>query len=306
MRLFKKTNINFLAIRTKMYFVSAAVILVGMTSVVIKGIDFGIDFRGGTELVLSFQQAPEIGQIREALGKIGLARSEIKYFGTEGDVLIRTSEQAEGTVIGDRIKQAIREAFPDRQFEVLKEDKIGPKIGKELRRDALYAVLFSLIVILIYIGFRFQFIYGVGAVVALFHDVLVTFGILSLLDGVFPTLNLEITQEVVAAFLTLVGVSVNDTVVVFDRIRENLKIYRSLPLLDVMNKSLNDTLSRTIITSGTIFVVLLTLLLLGGEVTRGFAFTLTVGIVTGTYSSIYIASAVVLDWNLKRKKATQS
>jgi preprotein translocase subunit SecF len=305
MRLFKKTNIDFLGIRRKMYFVSAGVIAVGMMSLVVKGIDFGIDFRGGTELVLGFQQAPEIGQIREALGKVGLARSEIKYFGTEGDVLIRTSEQAEGTIIGERIKEAIRVAFPDRQFEVLKEDKIGPKIGAELRRDALYAIIFSLIVILIYIGFRFKFVYGVGAVLALFHDVLVTFGILSLLDGVFPTLNLEITQEVVAAFLTLVGVSVNDTVVVFDRIRENLKVFRSLSLPEVVNKSLNDTLSRTIITSGTIFIVLMTLLLVGGEVTRGFAFTLTVGIITGTYSSIYIASAVVVDWTLKSKRATQ-
>jgi preprotein translocase subunit SecF len=273
-----------------------------MISVFIKGIDWGIDFRGGTELVLAFQDNVAIGDIRTALDKVGLGQSEIKSFGVERDVLIRTTQQAEGTVVGDRIKKAVQDAMPEKKFEVLKEDKIGPKIGAELRRDALYAVIASLIAIMIYIGIRFKFIYGVGAVVALFHDVLVTLGVLSLLNGVIPGLNLEITQEVVAAFLTLIGVSVNDTVVIFDRIRENLKIYRSLSLFEVMNKSLNDTLSRTMITSGTIFIVLVVLLLAGGEVTRGFAFTLTFGIVTGTYSSIYIASAIVLDWTIRKQK----
>lgn len=303
MHLFKKTNISFLSVRRRMYLVSSVIILLGLVSLVVKGIDYGVDFRGGTELVLGFQQKLEISQIRTALGSVGLAQSEIKTFGSDENLLIRTTEQEEGTGIGDRIKQAIQQSFPNAKFEVLKEDKIGPKIGKELRRDALYAVIASLIVILGYIAVRFKFIYGVGAVLALLHDVLVTLGILSILDGVLPGLNLEITQEVVAALLTLVGLSVNDTVVVFDRIRENFKIYRSLSMLDVMNKSLNDTLSRTIITSGTVFIVLVTLLLVGGEVTRGFAFTLTIGIVTGTYSSIYIASAIVLDWNERKKKS---
>jgi preprotein translocase SecF subunit len=302
MRFFKKTNINFLGPRFRWYLISSTLILLGMISVFIKGIDWGVDFRGGTELVLAFQDNVAIGDIRTALDKVGLGQSEIKSFGVERDVLIRTTQQAEGTVVGDRIKKAVQDAMPEKKFEVLKEDKIGPKIGAELRRDALYAVIASLIAIMIYIGIRFKFIYGVGAVVALFHDVLVTLGVLSLLNGVIPGLNLEITQEVVAAFLTLIGVSVNDTVVIFDRIRENLKIYRSLSLFEVMNKSLNDTLSRTMITSGTIFIVLVVLLLAGGEVTRGFAFTLTFGIVTGTYSSIYIASAIVLDWTIRKQK----
>ncbi len=304
MRLFKKTNIDFLKNRHTMYLLSSIVILAGIVSLVVKGIDYGIDFRGGTEIVLQFDQKVEIGQIRAALGTVGLGGSEIKTFGEDVNILIRTTEQGEGTVIGDKIKAAVQRALPQASFTVLKEDKIGPKIGKELRRDALYAIIASLVVILGYIALRFKFIYGVGAVVALFHDVLVTLGIMSILDGVFPQLNLEISQEVVAAFLTIVGVSVNDTVVVFDRIRENLKIFRTLPLSEVINRSLNDTLSRTIITSGTIFIVLLTLLLVGGEVTRAFAFTLTVGIITGTYSSIYIASAIVLDWNLRQKKVT--
>lgn len=285
-----------------MYFMSTAIILAGLISLFLKGIDYGIDFRGGTEIVLAFQNKIEISGIRGALEKVGLGQSEIKSYGAEQNVLIRTTQQEGGFVIGDKIKQAMQQSFPDTKFEVLKEDKIGPKIGKELRQDAFYAIIASLVAILAYVAIRFKFIYGVGAVVALFHDVLVTLGLLSILDGVFPALNLEITQEIIAALLTLVGLSVNDTVVIFDRMRENQKIYRSLALGDMMNKSLNETLSRTIITSGTIFIVLVTLLLLGGEVNRGFAFALTVGIITGTYSSIYIASAIVLDWDARKKQ----
>ena len=302
MRFFKKTNIDFLKLRKVMYLSSSAVIFAGLISLAIKGIDLGIDFRGGTELVLSFAVKPEVSQVRAALGAVGLGQSEIKFFGGESDLLIRTTEQGEGTVVGDKIKQAISQAFPDKKFVVLKEDKIGPKIGEELRRDALYAVSASFLVILLYVAVRFKFIYGVGAVVALVHDVLVALGVLSLLNGVIPVLNLEITQEVIAAFLTLVGISVNDTVVVFDRIRENLKIYRSLSLAEVINKSLNDTLSRTIITQGTVLLALTTLLFAGGEVTRGFAFTLTVGTIAGTYSTIYVASSIVLDWTMRKKK----
>ena len=303
MRFFKKTNIDFLKSRRSMYLLSLCVILAGMVSLAVKGIDYGIDFRGGTEIVLQFEQPIEIGTLRNALGTVGMSQSEIKTFGAEENILIRTTEQGEGMIVGDKIKNAIQTALTDTKFIVLKEYKIGPKIGEELRRDALYAVVASLVVILGYIAIRFKFIYGVGAVAALFHDVLVTLSVMSLLDGVFPKLNLEITQEVVAAFLTLVGVSVNDTVVVFDRIRENLKIYKTMSLGEVINRSLNDTLNRTIITNGTIFAVLFILLLGGGEVTRAFSFALTVGTIAGTYSSIYIASAIVLDWNLRQKKA---
>jgi preprotein translocase subunit SecF len=169
----------------------------------------------------------------------------------------------------------------------------------------LLAVIWSFVAIMIYIAIRFKFAYGFGAVVAMVHDILTTFGFLSILNGLVPGLNLDISQEVIAAFLTLVGVSVNDTVIIFDRIRENEKIYRSMPLQDVMNKSINDTLSRTIITVSTILIVLFILLLFGGEVNRAFAFTMLFGLTTGTYSSIYVASAFVLDWTRyrNRKKA---
>lgn len=287
-----------------MYVVSAVIISSGIISLIFKGVNYGIDFRGGTELVLAFDQKPEIGQLRNALDKVGLGNSEIKSLGDEKNVLIRTAIQGEGTVIGNKIKAAIQEAYPNSKFEVLKGYKISAKIGEELRRDAIYAVIVSLLAILLYIAVRFKFVFGLGAVAALFHDTLLTIGIISIADGLIPGLNLEITQEIVAAFLTLLGVSNNDTIVVFDRIRENLKLYRSMSLYEVMNKSLNETLSRTIITSGTIFVVLLVLLFVGGEVTRGFAFTMTIGILTGTYSSIYIASAFVLEWSERKKNET--
>lgn len=302
MRLFGKTNINFMRVRRTWYLVSALVILAGMASLAVKGIDYGIDFLGGTELIVQFAQPVEIGDVRSAMDRIGFGRAEIKTFGSDQDILVRTAEQAEGTVIADKIRGALTEHFPSNPYVVLKEDKIGPKIGAELRRNALYAVVASLIAIWLYIGFRFKFVFGVGAVAALFHDVLVTLGLISIFDGV---LNLEISQNMIAAFLTLVGLSVNDTVVIFDRIRENQKIFRSMALPDLINKSLNETLSRTIITSGTILVVLLVLLIFGGEVTRGFAFALTIGIITGTYSSIYMASSVVLEWSERSRKKAQ-
>jgi len=298
MRFFGKTNIDFMGQRKIWYTVSASVILLGMVSLAIKGFDYGIDFLGGTELIVRFQEPVTIGDLRAAMDKIGFGKAEIKSFGSQRDILIQTVEQGEGSTIAERIRGGLTERFPQNQFSVLREDKIGPKVGTELRRNAVYAVMASLIAIGIYVGFRFKFIYGVGAVVALFHDVLVTLGLVSICDGM---LNLELNQSMVAAFLTLVGLSMNDTVVIFDRIRENQKIFRNMPLQELMNKSLNETLSRTIITSGTVFVVLIVLLMFGGEVNRGFAFALTIGITTGTYSSIYIASAMALEWSLRGK-----
>jgi preprotein translocase SecF subunit len=302
MRFFGKTNIDFMGKRNLWYTVSLSVIVIGMLSVAFKGLDYGIDFLGGTEIVTKFERPVAIGDVRTVMNKIGYDRAEIKTFGSPRDIMVRTAEQGEGTTVGDRIRDGLKTAFPDNPFTVQKEDKIGPKIGAEIRRDAVYAVVASLFAIWIYVWLRFKFIYGVGAVVALFHDVLVTLGLVSLCNGI---LKLEIDQNMIAAFLTLVGLSVNDTVVIFDRIRENQKIFRNMPLMELMNKSLNETLSRTIITSGTIFIVLVVLVIFGGEVNRGFAFALTVGIVTGTYSSIYIASAVALEWVLRGKAAAK-
>ena len=185
----------------------------------------------------------------------------------------------------------------------MRTDKVGPKIGKELRVSAIYATVFSLIAILIYLAFRFEFVYALGAVIALFHDVLVTVGMVAVFEMLFPSLNLELSQSMVAAFLTLIGFSTNDTVIVFDRIRENIKLYKNEDILTVMNRSVNTTLSRTIITSGTVFLTVLMLFVFGGEVNRSFAFTFLIGIVTGTYSSVYIASAFVVDIKYYQKKS---
>lgn len=302
MRLFGKTNIDFMAKRKMWYTISASVIAIGLLSAVLKGLHYGIDFLGGTELVVEFERSVAIGEVRNAMERTGFSRAEIKTFGADNLILIRTTEQAEGAGVADRIKTGLSSYFPKIGHQVVKEDKIGPKIGAELRRDAVYAVMASLVVILGYIGLRFKFVYGVGAVAALFHDALVTLGIISILDGMSPYLSFEIDQNMIAAFLTLVGISVNDTVVIFDRIRENLKIYRSMTLFEVINRSINDTLSRTIITQGTVCLVLAILFFFGGEVNRGFAFAMLFGTIAGTYSSIYIASAIVIDWTSRVKK----
>jgi preprotein translocase SecF subunit len=376
MRLFENINIDFLGKRKTFYIISLVLITLGLIIVFVKGLEYGIDFKGGTEIIVSFNKPVELADVRSAASQIGIGNVEVKTYGTTSEnVLIRTplqeisQEQFDRIVVNikkaieevipetlysvkektinsivfsfsspdtaklitdqllskgfqaglysqeetnkdvivrvgvsDLIREGLKEKFTNYSFEVIKEDKVGPKIGKELRRDAVIAVFLSLVVILIYLGFRFKFVFGVGAVLALFHDVLFTLGFVSFFNGLIPGLNLEITQSIIAAFLTLVGFSVNDTVVVFDRIRENLKIHKTMDLKDLFNMSINRTLSRTILTSGTVFLVVLALLLFGGEVNRGFAFTFMIGIITGTYSSIYIASAIVYDWTMKRKK----
>ncbi|HPO56531.1 MAG: protein translocase subunit SecF [Ignavibacteriaceae bacterium] len=369
MRIFENLNIDWLGKRRFFYILSAVVFLAGLLSVIFKGIGFGIDFKGGSEIVFQFEKTVEISQVRDEISKLGLGNVEIKTFGGETGILVRTELQeipaniyprvkneiektiyaklpglpmklADSTVgsvtysfenadtastvadllfsagfqagresseetnsnvmvrigIADWIKINLKDKHVDNPFSVLREDRVGPKVGKELQTDALLAVLLSLVVILIYLGFRFKFIFGLGAVIALFHDVLITFGLFSLLYGVIPGLNLDIDLTIVAAFLTLVGYSINDTVIVFDRVRENLKIHKNADLQDQMNKSINRTMSRTILTGGTTLLTVLVLLLFGGEVLRAFAFTLFFGIIIGTYSSIFVASALVLDY----------
>jgi preprotein translocase subunit SecF len=190
------------------------------------------------------------------------------------------------------VEGAITKTLSDDSYEIRKVDTVGPKIGEELRKAAVLAVLIALLLILIYIGWRFEFVFAVGAIIALFHDVMITFGI-------FSILNFEISLKEIAAFLTIVGYSLNDTIVVYDRIRENLKVMRSESLATIINTSINQSLSRTIITSMTTFFVVFVLFLFGGEVIHGFAFAMCVGIIVGTYSSIFVASALVLDWQTR-------
>ncbi|MGE5316203.1 MAG: protein translocase subunit SecF [Acidobacteriota bacterium] len=302
MRLFKQTNIDFMGKRNIWYMISLITLLIGIAGFFIRGMQFGIDFLGGTEVLLRFDQPVQINEVRSAMDKAGFAGSEIKSFGNPRDILIRVAEQTEGTKVAEQIRANLSSTFSGNSFQVLSETKIGPKVGAELRRNAFYAVGATLLIIMVYIGFRFQFIYGVAGVIALLHDVLLTVGIVVLLNGMSPHLNLEITQNIMAAVLTLIGFSINDTVIVFDRIRENLKIHKTESLFSIMNKSINETLSRTVITSGTVILVLVVLIIFGGEVNRGFAFTFFIGTISGTYSSIYVASAIVLDFNNYKQK----
>lgn len=306
MQFFHNLHIDFLGKRRTFYIVSALLIVVGLGVFFTKGITLGIDFAGGTEVLVRFQNDVQIDQVRSAMDKSGIVGAEIKTLGNERDILIRTSEQGEGTAVSDKIKETLTSNISGNAYEVLKIDKVGPKIGKELRVSAIYATIFSLIAILVYLAFRFEFVYALGAVAGLFHDVLITLGMIAIFHVIFPNLNLELNQGMVAAFLTLIGFSVNDTVIVFDRIRENIKLYKSEDILHVMNRSINTTLSRTVITSGTVFLTVFILLLFGGEVNRTFAFTFTVGVITGTYSSIYIASAFVVEAKNRQRKSKSS
>lgn len=303
MRFFPRTNVDFVGKRHVWYTVSASLILIGLITMAIRGLNYGIDFVGGEELTLQFTPAISVGEVRSSMNKIGEGDAQIKTFGSANQLLIRVKASKSKVNTSQEIMSQLQKSYPGTKITLLQDNKIGPQIGQELRRDAVVAIFYSLIAILIYVSLRFQFIYAIGAVVALFHDVLITLGAVAIFGWLVPWLNLQIDQTMVAAFLTLVGYSMNDTVVIFDRIRENLKIYKGENLIRVMNRSINDTLSRTIITSGTAFGVLLVLLIFGGEVTRGFAFAMLVGVITGTYSSIYVASAIVVDYTIYIKKA---
>lgn len=378
MRIFENIHIDWMGKRKLFYIVSTILFLLGLINIVIRGLEFGIDFKGGSEIVLQFDKPIDIGKIRTEVDKLGLGTVELKTYGGENTVLIRTelqsipnelyprvvqsiqseidkaipgvqrsiTDSAQNSItftlpnpdttnilvdklfgagfqtskvseeptntqmivsvgISDWIKENLQAKFQDNPFKVLKEDQVGPKVGSELKRDAVLAVLLSLVAILIYLAFRFKFIFALGAVLALFHDVLITLGLYAIFYGVIPGLNLEIDLSIVAAFLTLVGYSINDTVIVFDRVRENLKIHKTTPLFDVLNMSINRTMSRTILTGGTTLLAVLVIFIFGGEVLRAFAFTLAFGIIIGTYSSIFVASALVLEYVNRTKKKVE-
>jgi len=299
MRLFQNTNIDFLGKRKKFYVVSLAIIVIGMAILFTKGIPLGIDFQGGTEIQVKFNNDVEVGDLRNIMDESGFSGMEIKSLGNAKEVLLRTPLQEEGTTVSDKIVAAIKAKMAGNDFSVQRIDKVGPKIGAELRKNAMYAVILSLIGIFLYLAFRFQFIYALGAIIALTHDVLITLAVVAIFDFLIPGLRLEFNQQMLAAFLTLVGFSVNDTVIIFDRIRENVKLHKNEDIEHVMNRSVNATLSRTIITGGTVFLTILVLFIFGGEVNRAFSFVFGVGIITGTYSSVFVASAIVVDYKRK-------
>jgi preprotein translocase subunit SecF len=301
MQIFTNTNFDFLGKSKPAILHSVVLILIGIGSLIIhKGPSYGIDFLGGTSIALKFEKNISIGEVRSALSKVGLGEAEIKSFGAANEILIRVQEREPGTEIAQVIQTEVSKAFPDNPYAVLTVEKVGPKIGAELRTAAIWAIFISLALILIYISWRFDLKFAVGAIVALFHDVLIPL-------GVFSLLRLDISLAIIAAFLTIVGFSLNDTIVIFDRVRENLKIFRKETYPNIINISLNQTLSRTILTSGTVFIVVVVLYFFGGEVIHDFAFAMIVGVISGTYSTVFIASPIVVEWErrseLKRNRA---
>lgn len=308
MHFFKQTNIDFIGKRRLWYWVSIIVTVAGILFAMLRGVEYGIDFAGGTEVQLKFEKNVPIEDVRFSLDKAGFRGAEVKHYGAdESGILVRVPEGTEGSATGgtkatQAIIDAIASGIQGNKAELLQEQHIGPKIGAELQQKALLAVFFTCIAILIYLAFRFKFVYGVGAIVAIIHDVLVAFAFAVIFNGVAPWLNLEMNSTLLAAFLTIVGFSVNDTVIIFDRIREDTKKYKGNDLKTIMNRAINETLPRTIITSGTVFLTLVVLFVWGGEVLRGFAFTMMVGVVTGTYSSIFVASAISYDWIHRKAK----
>ncbi|MCH7851444.1 MAG: protein translocase subunit SecF [Candidatus Marinimicrobia bacterium] len=282
MRLLAHTNIDFLGKRKIAGIISFSMILMGLVSLVLKGGPLlGIDFTGGTLAQLQFAVPTNVAEIRLVLLEKGFSRPTIQRFGSDNEMLIRMP--AEETVqFSDRLKSALT----DYEFTIRRLETVGPKIGEELKGKALWSVFYALLGILLYITIRFDRYYALGAVAALAHDVLITLGIFSLL-------NLEIDLAILAAFLTIVGYSLNDTIVVFDRIRENAKTQRRAEFYATVNRSVNQTLGRTVITSLTTLMVVTTLFLIGGEVIKYFAFAMIVGVIVGTYSSIYVASPLM-------------
>ena len=301
MRIVKDTNIDFMSKSSLALASSAILLILGLISMVVNGgPKLSIDFKGGTLVAVNFTEPVDINNIRSAMGNISIngqdfdfSKEEIKHFGDNSNVAIRIpSLDNEPTEFSSHIIEHLASIYPalvpesESEF-ILTTEKVGPKVGSELSSDAFFAILSALGLILIYISIRFEFKFAIGAIAALTHDVLITLGVFSLLDY-------EISLAVIAAFLTIVGYSLNDTIVIFDRVRENMKSLKGSDFTSVINKSVNESLSRTIVTSVTTFAVVLILFLFGGEVIHNFSFAMIIGVFVGTYSSIFIASPAVI------------
>ena len=285
MRFFRNANYDFLSVRRRAYVVSAVLLLAGIGSLVLHGGPrYGVDFTGGTLLQVEFFEPTSVSDLRGVLASAGMENAQIQQLGDSNEFMIRTQD-FEGIV--DSVTGLLGETYGADGF-TMSADAVGPKVGSELQRKAAIAILMSFALTLVYLAFRFEWRFGVAAIVATFHDIMLTFGFISLF-------NIEITLATVAAILTILGYSLNDTIVVFDRIRENLKKRRKDGYKDIVNSSINETLPRTVLTSGTTLATLLALFILGGTVVRPFALVLILGIVIGTYSSIFVASPVLLE-----------
>ena len=296
------TRYDFMGKKWFTIWVSAIAILLSIGSIFYHGgLRYGVDFAGGVLLQVKFSKAVDASDVRKALEAIGSKDASVQNFGGENEFLIRLEKGPEDFEKASQATQtSLRERFKDQQLEIRRAEVVGPKVGRDLKEKAIWAIVLAFIGILIYVAFRFrQISYGLGGIVALVHDILITFGAISIT-------GLEFSLPLLAVILTIIGFSINDTIVIFDRVRENIKKMRKESLETVFNTSINETLGRTVLTSGTVMMVVLILFFFGGPVIHDFTTAMIVGLVSGTYSTVYIASPVVLLWHnhvtLKRKR----
>ena len=303
-----ETSLDFIGKRFFAYGLSAVIILASVLLIATKGLNFGIDFTGGTLIEIRLDQEPDISEIRKDLNGLGIGSVLIQEFGQPSDFLIRIPQQDPGSekdrsetqqAAIDKVRQSLNAAYGEDTVTHRRVEYVGPQVGEELKTAGLISMISALIGIMIYVSFRFEWQFGVASLTALAHDVIATLGL-------FAITQMEFNLSTVAALLMIAGYSINDTVVVFDRIRENLRKFKKLPFADIFNRSINQSLSRTIITSVTTLIVLLALWIFGGEVIQGFINALIFGIIIGTYSSIFVASPILMLMNIKTGKTTES
>lgn len=301
MRIFHKTSFNFIKHRKIAYAISTVLLLSGIVSLAFRGLNYGIDFRGGSEVVIRFEKNVEVGSVRAVLKEAGVSGT-LKQYGIDRSFLLSTVFSGQTNELKALVSNAFNARFPDNRHEIVRIDSVGPSIASDLKWSALKALLGALAAILLYVGIRFELKFAAAGVVAIFHDVLTVLGLFSILGGLFAFMPLEMDQSIIAAFLTVAGYSITDTVVVYDRIRERIRGRKPSEYEAIFNDSMNQTLSRTIITSGTTLLSVLILFIFAGPAIRGFAFAVFTGILIGTYSSIFVAAPIVYDW----LKATKS
>lgn len=289
-------NLDLIGKRTIALSLSAVILLIGFVSLLVKGgPNYGIDFAGGTLIQVQIHTETDAAEIKEAFSNVEMQSVSVQHFGDEGnEFLIRTPESSDREDLSENVSTALESRFGEDNFQVRRVEMVGPQVGQELRKKGLLAIAYAMIGILIYITWRFEFRFALGAIIALFHDVLITL-------GVFSLFNREIDLPIIAAFLAIIGYSLNDTIIVYDRIRENRGRHHEENFTTVVNRSINETLSRTVLTSGTSLLVVLSLFFLGGGVIHNFAFALLIGILVGTYSSIFVASPMLVFWEDYKK-----
>ena len=278
------TNYNFSSKFKPANILSIILFILSVIFIAFKGLNYGIDFKGGTLIELRSINT-DISSIRNSLNDMNLGDVNVKKFGKEGDFLIKVEEQGDNNNLIPKIKQKLSDSL-NSEINFRRVENVGPKVSAELLQSGIIAITLSLAAMLFYIWIRFEWQFSVGAIVALFHDVIITL-------GVFSLLSLEINLSIIAAVLTIVGYSMNDTVVIYDRVRENLGKYHKLEIANIANLSINETLARTIITSVTTLLALFSIFILGGEILRGFSFAMILGVFIGTYSSIFVASPIL-------------